>query len=422
MQLRVDVLVVVEDSPAMASFQPFVADNLASTGFISVGWNERERLDTRIAVVTTTAGPDGYGSFVAPCDDPSLPAPRPTVAQPGQPPALHPWVDTTRGNATYPSEDDRARAIGCLGARGSSGSRFPAPVAAVRGALRRMADPSDPAHDFRRLGAPMWIVFIAAGHDCSFVTGEPPDPDGPPAQCWTAGVTCEGEVCVPSDSGGLASVEATVAELSELEAQIQAERGADFPRLLVSLVGGVGSDGSMVARPSGDDAFNATWGIGPGCANAVGPALPPVRLAAIADAFQHWDEPTRWSLCESSWDLRRVFKRLAYIQIHCMPECAAGAAPGSTEPLDCSVHLDGFDDRGPVTVPIPECADEVSPGVDGPCRESRDDDPFAEECADDGTRPFRLVYSGETSLPSGPSTRPALATRAAAEVGPSTWC
>lgn len=399
---RLDVLFVVEDSPAMASFQDVMAANLATSGFVAVEASNGERTDARIAVVTTSPGSDGYGAFVPPCDDPSLPAPRPTIAQPGQAAALHPWIDTTHGNATYRDAAVRAQAIGCLGTRGTSGSRFPAPIAAIRGALRRMEDPADPAHDFRRLGASLWIVFVVAGHDCSFAAGQPPDPIGPPAQCWSHGVTCPSDDCVPSETPSMVSLDETIAELRELEERIELERGRDF-RLLVSVVGGVGSDGSFATRETADEAFNETWGIGPGCTSALGTALPPVRVGALADPFRGRNEHWARSLCDSSWVLfGPVYGGIGYIPIHCMPGCAVGASPASTEPLDCSVHLDGFGDRGPVTVPIPACSDEHDPGAEGPCWESSDDDPFVDVCADDGTRPFRLVYNGETSLPSGP--------------------
>lgn len=401
---RLDVLFVVEDSPAMASFQDSVAANLATSAFVAVEASNGERTDARIAVVTTTPGPDGYGAFVPLCDDPSLPAPQPTVARPGQAAALHPWIDTTRGNATYRDDASRAQAIACLGTRGTSGSEFPAPIAAVRGALQRMEDPGDPAHDFRRLGASLWVVFVVAGHDCSFEAGQPPDPNGPPAQCWSHGATCSSDDCVPSDAPSMVSLGETIAELRALEERIQFERGREFPKLLVSVVGGVGSDGSFVTRKVTDETFNETWGIGPGCTSVLGTALPPLRVGALADPFRgvgdwHWGR----SLCGSSWTLfGPVYGGIGYIPIHCMPACAVGASPTSTEPLDCSVHLDGFGDQGPVTVPIPACSDEHDPRADGPCWESSDDDPFAELCAEDGTRPFRLVYNGETSLPSGP--------------------
>jgi hypothetical protein len=112
--------------------------------------------------------------------------------------------------------------------------------------------------------------------------------------------------------------------------------------IVVALIGGVGSDGAPIYRDATeqDPAFQASFGIGPGCqaANPNDPddvmqAVPPVRLRELVDAFT---PGSTFSICEHDYAdaLEAIAKTLApQINPSCYTRCVADTDT-STPALD----------------------------------------------------------------------------------------
>ena len=112
---KVDVLLVIDDSPSMAAAN-----------------EESDALDLR-------------GMCKSTCEEASIDTP---------------WLE----RATTP---DPAATLACLGQLGVSGCALESPIGAAWRALDRAVDPSDPAYGFLRPDAGLSIVFIGDEDDCS---------------------------------------------------------------------------------------------------------------------------------------------------------------------------------------------------------------------------------------------------------------
>lgn len=235
---KLDVLLVVDDSAAMAGIQGNIAANMPA--FIAVLEDREVAVDYRIGVVTTSvehpACPDvadggalrmsscreRLGDFAlddaaSGCSDACTFAairtlPTTTAEDPVARP--RPWLEGgPRGSNLAPIEGrtpTTAEALQCAGPQGAGGCGFPSPLEAMHHALLRMQDVDDPQYGFSRRDATLLIVMMTNGNDCS-LSGEyaslflPRSDGGNPvfwsdrdasaptrAACWNAGVECSG--------------------------------------------------------------------------------------------------------------------------------------------------------------------------------------------------------------------------------------
>jgi hypothetical protein len=409
----VDILIVLDNSSSMAEEQALLANNLGS--FIEVLEAEDVNADYRIAITTTDAGHPGcmsstpergafmltsctsrQGQFVtdgeagpadvravACTDSCSLDAAdlaiSATTTDEDPIPKPRPWLERNFDDRTnLPEGVEMADALRCFGPQGVAGCDFESPLEAMRLALLRAKDPTDPAYGFLRKDAKLFVLIITDEDDCSAA----PDAeaiftaDATSAACWNAGVTCIG------DPSGYDSCEATNEDLAgnegvadqdavlqplrryvELFDEIMIDKRALDPtqRPIIAIVAGVGSNGSLHFGEVGetDPEFQQTFGIGPGCTAPTGVpnhpirATPPVRLHALQQAIE---SHTLYSVCEDSWAPALEYFGWSGPQIRpaCFTHCALDTDPTTiTVEPDCIVeqHLPDSDQ----SEHIPEC-------------------------------------------------------------------
>ncbi len=339
---KVDVLLVVDNSPSMSDEGRTLADSLRE--FALVYDQSPSSLDYRIAVTTThVTGPDcevgpgdgalqlractehledfvASGSAESPdadlretCQD-TCPltgiSTLPTAAGDGVP-RPRPWLQRDRGHGNIPERVSMEDALVCAGQVGLAGCEAEAPIAAAATALRRMQDPADPNYGFLRDDAGLAIVFIGDEDDCSRTDGAlDPLSEGGGAlsvACWNEGARCEstpqGVWCDPSPSERLVDIEGFLEQLDEIEDAKERFIGLDQQYVFVSAIAGVppGFPDEPQRFEPGDDAdFVEAFGTGPGCALNERMAAPTVRLRDVADAFSPWNY-NLVSSCFESW-------------------------------------------------------------------------------------------------------------------------
>ncbi|MBL4685369.1 MAG: hypothetical protein JKY37_12315 [Nannocystaceae bacterium] len=456
-QYRLDVLLVIDDSPTMTGDQQSVA-TAAATFARMFEQQSPDRHYYRFGVTTTSVtqpGCDGptavdgalltescrehLEDFVVgqqdEIDDRSVCLEHcplehvnldPSVVYPRREATDNPWIDNTTDNATLPDDIAGADALACVATRGSAGCEHPAPLEAMRLALARMEDPSDPAFGFRRSGAGFMVVFITNGHECSFTEAAAAliGPDTPQAVCWTAGVRCDGgpgryDDCYPRDidvDGMLTSPESAVltplSTYIDVLQRVEDEKQAAQPsaEVLVATIAGFGTDGSVTYQDALDEALHAEFGIGPGCAaGSARSAMPPARLAAFTDAFSYRGHgPSRHNFCSSDWRpaLAPVFHTLGIPQRYCVDLCVADQDPTTPKlDTDCVVRVSSWNDAGPFTDVIAACerdAGEPSlPEGENACWHLKTGDEVPDYCADDGSLQLGYLRRPDTFIPHG---------------------
>jgi hypothetical protein len=238
---KVDVLLVVDDSPSMAQEQKTLAANFWA--FIDILESENVRADYRIAVTTTDVGnpmcdPEAAeeGAFVATscrqrldgfvaeasieeeavdareagclavCDHDEIDL-LPTTTAYDQELRPRPWIQNDQIDTNVPAGLSRQEALACLGPQGVGGCPFESPLEAAYRALRRSYDANDPAYGFLRKDAILFIIIITDEADGSVraehgdiflpegsrVFWSDPSLDQPTsAVAWNAGVECSG--------------------------------------------------------------------------------------------------------------------------------------------------------------------------------------------------------------------------------------
>jgi hypothetical protein len=180
--------------------------------------------------------------------------------------------------------------------------------------------------------------------------------------------------------------------------------------VLVSLIGGVDSDGSVTYQQALDDPqFQADFGIGPGCESEAGRAVPPVRMREFAEAFKVGDTQNMFSICDSDYSqaLDAIAKEIArQVEPACMPACVADSDPTTPETLDptCSVTQnvprgDGEFDE----ITLPAClADGALPEGADACYETRVGDAMHMDCIEAGFNlEFVIVRRDGVAVPAG---------------------
>lgn len=283
----------------------------------------------------------------------------PSALQDGGELAARPWLERSDDSTNVPAGVTTAQALACWGPQGISGCGYEAPLEAMLEALGRSDDDGDPASGFLREDALLQVVIVTDEVDCSITPGGAAafDPDGtralwpdpnalqaPSAVCWSAGVACttlpDGRIeCEPADIDGegrpaaaddavLHPVSRYIERLQALDERKRARSGTDEPQVLLSVIAGVpqGWDGAPLDYGPGDDpGFRDYFGVGAGCRSDRGEAVPPVRLLAVASAFEDEAGSNVFSICDG--DYRPALESIAgrLVEQLSRPTCIDGA-------------------------------------------------------------------------------------------------
>lgn len=441
--VKVDVLLVVDNSASMADQGEVWADNLRAFGHVYAA----SELDYRIAVTTTDVGgpdcegPRDDGRFLTePCTE-NLGAfevgtsheseavdvraacldrcendrvrTTPTLVRGASVAKPRPWLERTAGVPNISREPGDY--LSCVGQPGFSGCEAESPIAAALLALERAEDPADPAYGFLREDAGLSIVFIGDEDDCSRAPGstEPLASAGASvsAACWRAGSQCvsEGETrhCEPSDDPRMLDLEQFFDRLQTIEARKQEVMGTDEQRVFVSGVAGVSlqyPNRQPLFGPGNDPRVVEAFGVGPGCLHGGRMGTPPVRTREITDAFEPW-QMDLVSACGSSWVGALACvpdEGLGYPLSMCLDVGALGTDV-STETLDehCIAleERNGESHRLPPCVPAcsdHECSSEhpawVLPQREEACVVWRSTEHASLRCAEDGGAEVAVLH------------------------------
>lgn len=382
----IDVLIVVDDSPAMAGRQAAIA--AANDGLVD-GLLAIDDAYVRIGVTTTSAGnpncettDDGkllmhscrehLEDFVddeaaldvsAACTEACGLAEIPVLAtntnSDGEK-RVRPWIEAIYGTSNLAEGTDVKEALRCAVLQGIGGCRYTSPLKAVQRALGRSENQPDPAFGFRRDEAYLAILVLSAGNDCSVAPGHSDifvdnpafwgdlaPPDLSPAICWRAGVVCEGPGpvyadCVPAnlraDGEPGAPEDAVLVPVSDVAQAVRATLHPEYglpTGAAVMAIGGVPTDAAQKVpyADAADPAFQAEHGVGPGCEADDMRAPPPVRLGAFAAEFPFAEQGSRASVCSD--ELTGVADFTAGIAAFIRPGCVDACS--SADPVVCEV-------------------------------------------------------------------------------------
>lgn len=375
-----------------------------------------------------------------------------------------PWIESIDGVTNLPEGLDTVQAFQCLGPQGVNGCGFEEHLEATRRALVRATTDTEDSYGFMRDDSILAIVYVTDEEDCS-INGDFADvlsPDGDrtfwsdptagnatSAVCWNAGVECTGSgdsyECHSVDRGidgsivaeGDAEDDAVVRPVSRYVDFLQAveeqkQRLAPDREVLVAVIGGVGDDGEPTyANTTTDPKFQDDFGIGPGCLSSAGEAVPPVRLAELADAFVVDDQQNMFSVCSSDYSesLGQIAAAIAeQVRPPCMTRCVADSDP-TTEVLEphCTLEQEvPTRDGGVETTTVRQCnADGTLPSddvdvcyvakVDGALDATGEGRTFTPDDASDDLSPdcreegwnleFELVRREGTRAPGGTSVK-----------------
>lgn len=202
---RIDLIVVIDDSPSMRGHLPTMAANIPA--FAELFIND-ETPDIRVALTTTSVpgptcagdraggggptltscrahlddfiGPDEHGEhgggeldLAALCEDLCSLDSLEVVPSPGSRPggslAPRPWLDSPQGEigSNLAEGVDYVEAFSCAAMQGFAGCEFESPIEAAARMVERFADPQDTMFGFRRPDASLMILIISDEDDCS---------------------------------------------------------------------------------------------------------------------------------------------------------------------------------------------------------------------------------------------------------------
>lgn len=307
---RLDVLFVVDDSPAMAGMQAKLAK--VAPSLVTAFYNSARGgyPDLHVAVVTSSLG-GGRFANVPGCELGSA------GARDGA--FVHPAGAGLAGGETFMRfngtplnvKGDPGAVFGALAAVGTGGCVYPQPLQAALRALTRAQDPADPDNGgFLRANARLLVVVVTDQDDCSIPADSDlfdpsqtsvADPYGAPGiyRCAEFGWSCIGgppphmpnpidnpidialPACVPAENYGRLTPVAT------LSAALRAFKH-DPDEVSVSLISGAAGMvvvGQQVVDP-GTGVPEAEPRLQPACTGPDGEsATPAVRLKAWADTF-----------------------------------------------------------------------------------------------------------------------------------------
>ena len=319
--------------------------------------------------------------------------------------APRPWLESIEGRtnlgdgtcasgATCGDAVTTTEAFQCFGPQGINGCGFEQQLESMYKALKRAENTEENAYGFLRSNAILSVVHVTDEADCSFNNDQAtiflpegdrhfwslPDEGAPTsAVCWNAGVVCEGSDCssanldpLGNDTSEGDAVMRPVSRYTEFLQAFEDEKQTITPdqEVLVALIAGVGSDGSVTYQTSQDQGFMDDFGIGPGCTSAAGEAVPPVRLREFAEEFVVGDENNMFSICDSDYSpaLNAIANAIAdQVRPACMPACVADTDP-TTQILDpsCTLIQEAPQKDGTIIeTNIPQCNDDNDfPGDD----------------------------------------------------------
>ena len=308
-QRRVDLIVVVDDSPSMRAHLPTMANNawtfgdlfldasspdfrvVFTTTSVANSTCEGDRalggqpvLDSCLAHLDDFIGPDEHGEhgggeldLSSACTDwcsldgievvPSYGSRNEGSLAP------RPWIDSPRNaSGTNLAEGvDYREAIGCAMMQGFGGCRFESPIEAAARMVERMADPQDVMFGFRRPDAILDILILSDEDDCSHPASSgtifspegdkvfwPEGADEPlSAICVNAALECDGPegACSLVDHAldGSPTTDPDAAVLTPTERLLAAFEAADeynqgFYTPIVTAVGGFTNNGELYAH------------------------------------------------------------------------------------------------------------------------------------------------------------------------------
>ena len=217
-----------------------------------------------------------------------------------------PWIEVGRIMGTTNVPEDRALdAARCILPQGVVGCGFEQPLESLYRAIERTQTAGDASFGFVRPGGLLAVFLLTDEADCSYnpahesifsaegdqIFWSDPGLEYPTsAICWNAGVECTGtsvyDECHSVDlnaSGGPVQgdpeQEAVLRPVSRYVDQL-----AGYGAYVVA-INGVGADGSPLYADSPEDPeFQDDFGIGPGCEDSGGWAVPPVRVREVIEA------------------------------------------------------------------------------------------------------------------------------------------
>jgi hypothetical protein len=314
--LKVDVLIVLDNSSSMAEEQQLLAQNVGA--LVHVLEAEDVEADYRIAITTTDAGhpscpsstPEHGAFMLTPCtsrldefvgDGEGGPSDvralactdicglsaadleiLPTTTDEDPTPKPRPWIERIAGHSNLPEGVEMSDALSCFGPQGVAGCDFETPLESMRQALLRAKDPNDPAYGFLRKDAMVYVVFLTDEDDCSVAPGGEEifsaegdrlfwsDKDAAAATsavCWNAGVACIGDpsgydscVATNKDLAGNEGVADQDAVLQPIDSYIELFDALMVDKLaidptqepIIGIVGGAAANGALAFGDVGD--------------------------------------------------------------------------------------------------------------------------------------------------------------------------
>jgi hypothetical protein len=310
---RLDLILIVDDSPSMRPFTETWAQNARAFGEALEA--AHPVVDIRVAITTTSVpgpacpepeasggepvltscrahledfvGLDEHGELgggiedlTTVCETACSLDELPLVPSPGADEhdlddlELRPWIEGPR-NPFGGNLDGVGlpQALACAGLRGFTGCRFESPIEAAARMVEHMSDPGHPLSEFRRPDATLGIITIGDEDDCSHPdssatifdpAGERtfwPDPgatEAPSAVCINAGLDCDDQGCALTDhaldgspTGDPASAVLTATTRLHEALEAAGELDVDPWAPVIANIGGYRVDGSVVYTPPG---------------------------------------------------------------------------------------------------------------------------------------------------------------------------
>lgn len=372
---------------------------------------------------------------------------RPTTIDASGEAVARPWIESYSGVSNLPPDISTLEAFQCLAPQGISGCGWESPLEAMARALDNMQNPDRPEYGFLRHDALLAVLFVTDEVDCSLTPGmesalfvdktfwNEGSNVATSAACWNAGVACSGES--PFDDCWDVNLDAHGQETDDPKQMVlrpvsryvellEAVAAAKLPgrEVLVSAIVGVPSGYSsgeaeilyanvdetpFVEEPN----FQTLFGIGAGCQTEIDgviqAAVPPVRLAVLAEAFMGSGlvEGARnlYSVCDADYT-QAIVDIVAGIEVELPPACFSGCVldvDGSTDELDYSCKV--FEASGGDQYELPECvsgqAGPELPSAANACWVAKTGAELAEACVEQNANlEFELLRRPGVPVPS----------------------